>query len=143
MDLEQNLRTVSDDMLRTLEQLLVLETQKRSELPGTPRFVKLAKEIEALAAIVFQQTTAQQTLAKATQDAAEEGADLAPIDEIAASRDVSLILAEWREAERRLGSSAMDSAEHAKAAADVRRLRDEYHRAYQSQSAEDGRRRGN
>jgi hypothetical protein len=50
---------------------------------------------------------------------------------------VSLILPEWREAERRLGSSAMDSAEHAKAAADVRRLRDEYHRAYKSQSAQD------
>ena len=136
MELEQNLRTVSDDMLRTLEQLQVLEIQKRSEQPGTPRFVKLATEIEKLAGVVFKQTAAQQTLAEASEEAAREGAEIAPIDEVAASRDVSLILSEWRDAERRLGSSAMDSAEHAKAAADVRRLRDEYHRAYQSQSVE-------
>jgi hypothetical protein len=69
MDLEQNLRTVSDDMLRTLEQLQILEIQKRAEQPGTPTFVKLAKEIEKLAAIVFQQTAAQQTLAEATHEA--------------------------------------------------------------------------
>ncbi len=141
MDLEQNLRTVSDDMLRTLEQLQILETQKRSEQPGTPRFVKLATEIERLAAVVFKQTAAQQTLAEATHEAAKEGAEIAPIDEVAASRDVSMILAEWRDAERRLGLSAMDSMEHAKAAADVRRLRDEYHRAYRSESL--GTSRGN
>lgn len=134
MELEQNLRTVSDDMLRTLEQLQILEIQKRAEQPGTPRFVKLATEIEKLAAVVFKQTAAQQTLAEATHEAAKDGADIAPIDEVTASRDVSLILSEWRDAERRLGSSAMDTAEHAKAAADVRRLRDEYHRAYRSQS---------
>ena len=141
LELEQNLRTVSDDMLRTLEQLQILESQKRSEHPGTPRFVKLAKEIEKLAAVVFQQTAAQQTLAVATQAAAKEGADMAPIDDIPATRDVSLILSEWRDAERRLGASSMHSADHAKAAADVRRLRDEYHRAYRSQAIAD--KRGN
>ena len=134
MDLEQDLRTVSDDLLRTLEQLHDLEKAKRSEDPGTPRFVRLAKEIEKLAAVVFQQTAAQQALAEATHVAAAEGADIPPIDEMESSRDVSLILSEWREAERRLGVTAMDSAEHAKAAADVRRLRDEYHRFYKSQA---------
>lgn len=137
MDLEQDLRTVSDDMLRTLEQLQILETQKRAEQPGTPRFVKLSKEIENLAAVVFRQTAAQQSLAEATHAAARQGADIAPIDEVTAARDVSIVLAEWREAERRLVASALDSAEHAKAAADVRRLREEYHRAYGSQSAQD------
>jgi hypothetical protein len=141
MDLEQDLRNVSDDMLRTLDQLQFLETEKRSESPGTPRFVKLAKEIEKLAAVVFQQTSAQQSLAVASQEAAREGADIPPIEEMPATRDVSLILGEWREAERRLGASAMDSTEHAKAAADVRRLREEYHRAYNSQST--GGKRGN
>jgi hypothetical protein len=138
MDLEQNLRTVSDDMLRTLEQLQILETQKRGEQPGTPSFVKLATEIEKLAAVVFRQTAAQHALAEQTA-ATEEGAELPPIEEMVAARDVSLILADWRDAERRLGASAMDSAEHAKAAADVRRLRDEYHRAHDAQAGDEGR----
>jgi hypothetical protein len=141
MDLEQDLRNVSDDMLRTLDQLQLLETEKRSESPGTPRFVKLAKEIDKLAAVVFLQTSAQQSLAVASQEAAREGADIPTIEEMPATRDVSLILGEWREAERRLGASAIDSADHAKAAADVRRLREEYHRAYNSQSV--GGKRGN
>ena len=141
MDLEQDLRNVSDDMLRTLDQIHFLESEKRSEKPGTPRFVKLAKEIEKLAAVVFQQTSTQQSLAVASQEAASEGADIPTIEEMPATRDVSLILGEWREAERRLGASAMDSADHAKAAADVRRLREEYHRAYKSQST--GEKRGN
>ena len=136
MDLEQDLRNVSDDMLRTLEQLQSLETAKRAEQPGSDRFVRLAKEIEKLAAVVFQQTSAQQSLAEATHKAAKQGADMVPIDEIAASRDVGIILSEWRDAERRLASSAMDSAEHAKAAADVRRLREEYHRVYSSESTQ-------
>ena len=141
MDLEQDLRNVSDDMLRTLDQIHFLETEKRSEKPGTPRFVKLAKEIEKLAAVVFQQTSTQQSLAVASEEAASEGADIPTIEEMPATRDVSLILGEWREAERRLGASAVDSANHAKAAADVRRLREEYHRAYTSQSSGD--KRGN
>ena len=64
---------------------------------------------------------------------------MTPIDEVTSTRDVSLILGEWREAERRLSVTAMDSADHAKAAADVRRLRDEYHRVYQSQTTHDER----
>ena len=52
-------------------------------------------------------------------------------------RDVSLILSEWRDAERRLSATAVDTAEHAKAAGDVRRLREEYHRAYQAQKVDE------
>ena len=137
MDLEQNLRTVSDEKLRTLERLQRLESEKRSELPGTPRFLKLAREVEKLAAMVFAQTTTQQTLAQQTHAATRAGAEIAPIAEIAVARDVSVILAEWRDAERRLAATAMETAEHAKAAGDARRLREEYHRAYKAQSSGD------
>jgi hypothetical protein len=136
MDLEQDLRTVSDEMLHTLEQLQRLENEKRDENPGTPRFVGLAKEIERLAAMVFSQTTVQQTLAEKSHAAARAGVEITPIAEIESGRDVSLILSEWRDAERRLASSAIETAEHAKAAGDVRRLREEYHRAYKAQSVE-------
>lgn len=136
MDLEQDLRIVSDEMLRTLEQLQRLESEKRSESPGTPRFLKLAREVEKLAAMVFAQTSAQQSLAEQTHAASRAGAEIAPIEEITAARDVSVILAEWRDAERRLAATAMETADHAKAAGDVRRLRDEYHRAYKAQSTD-------
>ena len=134
MDLEQDLRSVSDDMLRTLEQLQRLEHEKRSEAPGSTRFVRLAREIEKLAALVFAQTNTQESLAERTAVVAEQGVELSPIKEVTPIRDVSVILSEWREAERRLAASAVDSPEHTMAATDVRRLRDEYHRASSSQS---------
>ena len=40
----------------------------------------------------------------------------------------------WRDAERRIASTSRDSAEHALAAADAQRLRDEYHRAHKKQT---------
>jgi hypothetical protein len=134
MDLENQLRSASDETLRTLEELQRLETEKRGLEPGTPRFVKLADEIERLAVYVFSQTSAQQTLAHRTHAAKDAGVDLPPIEEISATRDVSEILAEWRDAERRLAATSADSAEHALAAGDVRRLRDEYHRAHKLQT---------
>jgi len=134
MDLEQDLRSVSDEMLRTLEQLQHLESEKRSESPGTPRFLKLAREIEKLAAMMFAQTSEQQSLAEQSHAAARAGAEIAAIEEVTAARDVSVILSEWRDAERRLASTAIETADHAKASGDVRRLRDEYQRAYNAQS---------
>jgi D-aminopeptidase len=136
MDLEQDLRTVSDDMMSTLDQLQKLESEKRAETPGSPRFVRLAREIERLAAVVFTQTSAQQSLAERTHAAIQAGAQMTPIKDVTPMRDVSLILSEWRDAERRLSATAVDTAEHSKAAGDVRRLREEYHRAYQAQKAD-------
>ncbi len=136
MELEQSLRTVSDDMLQMLDQLQLLEHEKRAESPGSQRFVRLASEIEKLATMVFAQTSTQQTLAEQTRTANDAGVEVPPIDEIVATRDVSLILTEWRAAEREVAATSMDSAEHAKAAADVRRLREEYQRAHKSQSSD-------
>lgn len=135
MNLEQGLRATSDEMLRTLDQLQVLEREKRTEPPGSARFVRLATEIEKLAAMVFAQTGTQQTLAAQTLAATNAGAEIAPIDEVVTMRDVSDILSDWRAAERELAAASVDSAGHAKAAAEVRRLRDEYHQAYKAQSS--------
>ncbi len=136
MDLEQQLRSASDETLRTLEELQRLETEKRGETPGTPRFVRLANEIERLAAMMFSATSAQQSLAQQTHVAKRAGVDFPPIEEMTAAREVAVILTEWRDAERRLASTGIDSAEHALAAGDVRRLRDEYHRAHKSQTGD-------
>jgi len=134
MELENQLRSASDETLRTLEQLQRLEIEKRGLEPGSPRFVRLADEIERLAVYVFTQTSAQQTLAHETHAARQEGVELPPIEEMSATRDVSEILGDWRDAERRLADTSVDSAEHALAAGDVRRFRDEYHRAHKAQS---------
>lgn len=135
MELESDLRVTSDRMLRTLEQLEALENEKRTLKPGSARFQRLATEVERLASAVYAQTHNQQLLGEKAQTAIERGADIAPIDEAEPNRELRLILADWRDAERRLSLAEPDSAEHSVAAADIGRLRDEYHRAFMADSA--------
>jgi hypothetical protein len=142
MELEQDLRSASDLMLSTLAELERLENEKRAELPGTKRFQSLATEIERLASTVFAQTHNQKRLADMTvQVTRRASVELTPIDEVSAARDVRVILAEWRAAERKAADAAPESAERSQALADARRLRDEYQRAYQQ--PDDGTSSGN
>lgn len=60
--------------------------------------------------------------------ASDNGEPAAPIDE--KQRDVTTILNEWREAERRASSAVAGSADERVARADVDRLRAEYQRAH-------------
>jgi len=136
MELETDLRTTSDRLLRTIDQLETLENEKRTLPPDSQRFQTLASEIERLAATVFAQSHAQQQLGKEAQAATQQsGATITPIEETAQAREVHVILTEWRDAERRLASSGPGSAEHTQAASDAERLRDEYHRAYTAGSS--------
>jgi len=131
LEVESELRVASDRILKSLEQLDSLENEKRTLKPDSARFQTLAKEIERLAADIFAQSHAQQRLGeRAKVEAATTGETPASINETEKMRDISVILAEWRDAERRLTSAAADSAEHALAVADVARLRDEYQAAY-------------
>ena len=133
MEVEANLRVASDRMLKTLDQLELLENEKRTLKPGSPRFQTLAREIERLASEVFAQSHAQEQLgeqARAVERA--KGVQLPPINEASHARDLAVILGEWRDAERRLSLADEDSAEHATALADAARLRDEYHASYTS-----------
>jgi hypothetical protein len=133
VELETNLRVTSDRMLRTLEQIQVLENEKRDLRPTDARFQTLAREIERLAAEVFAQTHHQKQLGERAEAVRHETAEpLSPINEVSSTRDLAVILVEWRDAERRLQLAEPDSAEHATAAADVGRLREEYHTAYAS-----------
>lgn len=131
LEIESDLRVASDRILRSLEQLDVLESEKRTLKPDSPRFQTLAKEIERLAADIFAQSHAQQNLGeRAREQTARTGIELPPIVESQVHRDLSAILAEWRDAERRLQTASVDSAERALAVADVDRLREEYQAAY-------------
>lgn len=142
MDVEQDLRATSDAMLSMVERLRELEIEKRALPPGTPRFRVVALEVERLAARVYAQTHAQQTLAERTAILREQtGTGLPPIDESNAVREIPDILKEWRGAERRLAAAKPGSARHLKAQADSDRLRAEYRRAYETtaQAADDDR----
>jgi len=131
LEVESELRVASDRILKSLEQLDSLENEKRHLKPDSARFQTLAREIERLAADIFAQSHAQQRLGeKAKVEAARTGEEPASIAETERMRDISVILAEWRDAERRLTTASPDSAEHALAVADVARLRDEYQAAY-------------
>ena len=133
MEIEAELRVASDRILSTLEQLDTLESEKRTLKPESEHFQTLAKEIERLAAVIYAQSHTQQKLGERAQAAAARtGADIAPIDDASVVRELPVILAEWREAERRLAQAAPDSADRALASADVGRLREEYQRAYRA-----------
>ena len=103
MEVETDLRVTSDRLLRTLEQLEALENEKRNLKPGSVRFQKLAHEVERLAADVFSQTHQQRKLGETVKDIHDRtGAEFAPIEDQSATRELHVILSEWRDAERRL-----------------------------------------
>jgi hypothetical protein len=135
MEVEHRLRTTSDELLHRLERLRELELEKRQLTPGTQRFQALVRDIEQLAAAVLTKTVEQEELAEQAIDVREAtGVDPAPIADVSARREVSVILGEWREAERRLSAAAPGTAQQLEAQASVDRLRAEYREAYSAVS---------
>lgn len=130
MELEQDLRVTSDEMLRMLERLRELEGRKRRVQPGTDRFKELAEEVEALAAELFEHSRDQDRLAAESRDVRKHAPGVPrAIDDIPPTRELHMILAEWRDAERKLGLSDPGSDEATRIQSDVNRLRQEYRRA--------------
>jgi hypothetical protein len=135
MSIEGDLRQTSDRLLDELMHLAELESAKRDATPGTPEFVELSRRVEALAAEVLGWSQQQTELATATQVLREHGSPDAPTTPIAETppiREPHVVLGEWREAERRLASTAPGSADAERARADAERLRDEYRRSFEA-----------
>ena len=133
MSIEPELHATSDALLAKLDRLRLLELEKRQLPVGSPQLVELAEEIERLAASVLGSSDTQSDLAREALAEARAG-QLDPdttIDEMAASpRELHAVLAEWRDAERRLGEIQADSAEAVRLRAEIDLLRDEYRRAH-------------
>jgi hypothetical protein len=89
--------------------------------------------VEDLAVEVLRRTERQMSLAEDTQERRIAGGGVGrPVETIpAAPRDLALILSEWRDAERSLADANPASAEASVAAANVRRLREEYRLAHE------------
>jgi hypothetical protein len=125
------LRETSDALMRDLEVLATLEQEKRTLDPGDPKLVELAGRIQVIANRVLASSIREHQLTQSGNDQIALGAATAPIATIEQTpRAAAEILAEWREAERRVADAEPDSAEAAEAQALASALRDEYQRAY-------------
>jgi hypothetical protein len=133
MNTSQALREASDALLRDLEVLTSLEEEKRDLDPGDPRLVELAGRIEEIAGRVLGGTVRQHQLTQRANVQVAGGSANAPTQTIEQTeRTMSVILTEWREAERRLAAADPDSADEAETRALIAALRDEYRRAYET-----------
>ena len=133
VDASRELRASSDALLEDLALLAGLEQEKRSLSPDSPRLVSLAEEIEQLAARVLGSSRRQRSLSETVNDAAQatggRSATAPSIEET--PREIHLILADWREAERQATEAEPGSQEAREAQAAVDRLREEYRAAHE------------
>jgi hypothetical protein len=126
------LRATSDELIQDLERLASLEREKRQMTPDDPRMVAVASEVEALALRVLGRSVRQRQLTEDARDDAQAGGTAAPQRSIAATpREIHMILAEWRDAERRASEAPTGSAEAKAAEAEIDHLRDEYRQAHE------------
>jgi hypothetical protein len=125
------LRATSDALLRDLERLAALEQEKRELSPDDPRMVEVAAQVESLALAVLGSTVRQRELTErvTTPVARAPGG---PAESIAATpREIHVILAGWRDAERRASEAIPGSADAANAELEIDNLREEYRRAHE------------
>lgn len=134
------LRATSDRLLVDLETLAALETEKRQLEPGDPRLVAVAESIEELASRVLGASRTQAELTRQVEalvSTHHPEAPTAPIEET--PRDMSVILGEWREAERRAAAAEPGSSEAEAAERRIEELRREYREAHERLGSSDRR----
>ncbi len=131
------LRDTSDELIRDLEALSALEDEKRQIAPDDPRFVDLATRIESIAMRVLVASGRQRELTEQIHRMADEGSPSAVPESIEdIPRPISAILADWRDAERRLEGTEAGSAEEREVEVLVEKLRDEYRAAHEAATRE-------
>jgi hypothetical protein len=114
-----------------LDALQALEQEKRTIEPGDPQLVRIAAKIEQLASRVLGTSVEQYRLTERVQQLVETGSPDAPDTAIEDTRrEMRVILADWRDAERRAGLAQAGSPEALAAASDIDRLRLEYREAF-------------
>jgi hypothetical protein len=124
------LRAASDALLRDLAELHALEQEKRRIEPDSPRLVRLAEEIEALAARVMGSSIRQRQRAEAI--VGDGGPDAPDVTIAETPREIHVILAEWRDTERQLADATPGSADVDVAGKRIDELRREYRRAHEA-----------
>jgi hypothetical protein len=128
----EELRRRSDQILETIAKLTNLEVDKREAQPGTGAFVDTARSVRELVQTLLHLAGDEQRLAERLQrlrQAAHGAVPERPIARVSGARSIQVVLAEWREAERRLIQAEVASDAERDAQADAARLREEYRRA--------------
>jgi hypothetical protein len=126
------LRSTSDKLIDDLDALRQLEDAKRETPQGDPKLVELASRIEEIATRVLAGAAHQRELTEVIHEAATEG-DGDPTATIEDSaRPVSMVLEEWRAAERMAMSAKPGSPEALEATGRIQRLREEYRAAFEA-----------
>ena len=114
-----------------LERLSAVELAKQQVILGSAEFVSLAEEAYRLAQVATRWAERQVAMAhEAEQERTVDPATDVKLTDVQ-PRHLDRILADWREAELRLETADRGSIEAERAAADVERLRAEYHAADQ------------
>ena len=129
LELASDLRNASDLLLQRIDRLYELERRKRELMPDNPEFVRLAREVEDVARAALGATGMQVELATEVADRAKRGDSIVdqPIRDVPPGpRDATVILSEWRAAERLLAAAAPGSDAERSARTEVERLRREY-----------------
>jgi hypothetical protein len=129
---ERALRATSDSFLATVSRLVDVEQEKRQLAPDDPRRAELSREVERLSQQILADSVRQEELARATAEEAAVGrsVDEGRSIEETPPRPLHQILEAWRDAERRAATVAPGTVEAGGLAAEIRRLRIEYSRAY-------------
>jgi hypothetical protein len=131
------LRDTSDELIRDLEALATLEEEKRQIAPDDTRVVDLATRIEDIAKRVLVASGRQRELTEQIHRIADAGSAADPPTSIEATpRPIAAILADWRDAERRLEGTKSGSAEEREVEILVDQLREEYRAAHDSATRE-------
>jgi hypothetical protein len=128
----EELRRRSDQILETIAKLANLEVDKREAQPGTGAFVDTARSVRELAQALLDLAGDEQRLAQRLQGLRHAAHGAVPersIAHVPGARPIQVVLAEWREAERRLIQAEAGSDAERDAEADAERLREEYQRA--------------
>jgi len=136
MDDEHELRAHSDRMLELLKRLQTLEQEKHHVPVGSPEFLDLAGEVERLSRLVFRWSGIQMQSAEHAAAAVQRGEMPGTALDSVEPRKLDVVLASWREAQLRFELAKPGSDEAEVAAADVERLREEFHAIQDSLGSE-------
>jgi hypothetical protein len=144
LELESALKPISEQLLRELDELAAIESEKRELDVTDDRTLTLATRARELAQRVLATSVVEEQVVRTANDAAGEpsaGTSPRSLPIRSRNRPLPVILDEWREAERALELAVTpDDAGARRARAQA--LRDEYQRAFEAVERQEGTRPG-
>jgi hypothetical protein len=116
-------------MVALIKRMRSLEERKRQVAVGSAEFVELAREVDDLSRLIFRWSALQLEAAEQSVSQVNRGQmEGVPIEAVE-PRPLDEILAAWREAQLRFELAVPGSRDAVAVAAEVERLRHEFHAA--------------